>query len=71
MCQECRCSPCLSRCPNAPEPKAIYDCGHCHEGIAEGDRCAEIKSKHYHLECLYDMGTADLLELCGIEIREA
>ena len=29
MCMICGQSPCDSRCPNAPDPPAVYTCAHC------------------------------------------
>lgn len=35
MCAMCGSSPCVSRCPNAPEPKPVYECSRCGYGIQE------------------------------------
>lgn len=71
MCSECHMHPCHPSCPNAPEPKAIYRCKHCYEGICEGDEMVEIEGKHYHLECVEDMTTKELLVLLGYEVEVA
>lgn len=33
MCEECRHYPCISSCPNAPEPEPVYTCAHCDDAI--------------------------------------
>lgn len=35
MCEICRNHPCLSRCPNAPEPKIMGFCLQCSEELRE------------------------------------
>lgn len=66
MCAVCLKSPCDSRCPNAPEPKAVFACSFCDEGILAGDEYAEIDGSHYHIDCLEDMGTRELLQMFGV-----
>lgn len=63
MCSLCRVLPCDPRCPNAPEPLAVHTCKDCGEGIVPGDEFVEIDGEYYHLECLEDMTTRELLEL--------
>lgn len=67
MCSECLMTPCHSRCPNADEPKAIYKCPSCNEGIYRGDDCIEINGTWYHADCLT---LEDLLELFDLEVCE-
>ena len=45
MCDVCRQVPCDPRCPNAPEPEAVYTCCNCREGICEGDTYYIIDNK--------------------------
>lgn len=54
MCMECRQYPCHPRCPNAPEPAAVYDCAYCNEPIRAGDEYVEFDGNHYHENCYSD-----------------
>ncbi len=54
-------SPCDPRCPNAPEPPAVHTCKDCGEGIVPGDEFAEINGEYYHIECLENITTRELL----------
>lgn len=67
ICPYCFSNPHISGCPNAPEPKHIYTCKCCGEGIVEGEEFAVIDEVFYHLECLENMGTKEVLELSGVE----
>ncbi|MBQ6403801.1 MAG: hypothetical protein IJI27_07840 [Oscillospiraceae bacterium] len=71
MCSECHCWPHLPGCPNAPEPKAIYTCQSCGDGIVAGDEYAEIDGDYYHEGCLPDMSLSDLLGIFGVMIETA
>lgn len=71
MCDICRSVPCLAGCPNAPDPPAVYACDDCGEGIVPGDEYAEIDGRYYHLDCLENMSTRELLELVGVDTRTA
>lgn len=71
MCAICLKSPCDSRCPNAPEPPAVFTCASCDERITEGEEYAEIDGEHYHIGCLEDMSTRELLQLFGVETTSA
>ena len=51
MCDICHKTPCDYRCPNAPEPAAVYDCAHCNEPIVVGDRYFNYNSNYYHDNC--------------------
>ena len=59
------------RSPYSPEPRAIYRCRHCKEGIVAGEEYAEIHGDEYHLDCLEDMGMAHVLKLMMVDVREA
>lgn len=71
MCSICRSYPCLSGCPNAPDPPSIGDCEYCREPIFVGDEYAEIDGEKYHKECLDEFSTSDWLEKLGESIKEA
>ena len=62
MCEICHSSPCLSRCPNAPEPEAVYKCAYCKEGIIEGDEYFEYDGKYYHEDCFGECAVDLLVE---------
>lgn len=62
MCEVCRSSPCLSGCPNAPDPEAIHTCKHCGEDIVVGDEYYEYDGEYYHEECFEDCAVALLME---------
>lgn len=42
MCEECRHSPCVSRCPNFVPVPLLY-CDECGEGICSGERYYKIQ----------------------------
>lgn len=66
MCMICHQSPCHPRCPNAPDPPAVYTCKHCGEPITAGDEYLEIDGAYYHLEdCASDAAMDILLNKCG------
>ncbi len=68
MCDICLRSPCLPRCPNAPEPATIYTCAYCGEPIIEGDEYMKFDGDYYHLEdCAQDVALTILLDKGGAE----
>lgn len=71
MCEICRSSPCLTRCPNAPEPKAVYVCHYCKEGILPGDSFVDIDGDRVCGECLDNMLPVEVLQLCGFDVEVA
>ena len=71
MCSECHSWPHLPGCPNAPEPKAIFTCKHCGDGIIAEDEFADIDGDKYHAECLEDMTIYQLLGLFGVSVEIA
>ena len=56
MCEECRHYPCLSACPNAPEPEPVYICDNCEEGIYPGETVYEIGGHKYCETCIDNAG---------------
>lgn len=52
MCEECRHYPCISSCPNAPEPEPVYICDNCDEGIYPGETVYEIGGHKYCEDCI-------------------
>ena len=67
MCAICRSVPCLSGCPNAPEPKSVLYCHRCGYGIYADDEYALIADMPYCETCLDDMATSELVTLLGGE----
>lgn len=65
MCAICMRSPCDPRCPNAPDPPAVYDCKRCGEPIVAGDEFVELDGDYYHEECFADSAVSILLEEYG------
>lgn len=52
MCMECRQNPCHPRCPNAPEPRVLFRCMDCGEGIREGDDYYDMMGEPYCESCV-------------------
>ncbi len=71
MCEICRRSPCDARCPNAPEPRAIYKCEYCGEGITSGEKYLEYNGEYYHLDCIEEMSGDEIAEMFGCSVETA
>lgn len=71
MCKLCMSYPCDNRCPNAPEPKAVEHCAYCKDGIFEGEEMVEIDGRFYHVDCIAEMSTTELLNILGLETEVA
>lgn len=67
MCEICRSSPCLSRCPNAADPTPVTHCHRCGEPIIPGDEYGVIDGLDYCEDCIDDMPYCELLPLMGAE----
>lgn len=52
MCEICLHSPCLPRCPNAPEPPSVFICSGCGKPIYEGDDYYDILGEQFCEECV-------------------
>ena len=57
MCSECWQHPCHPSCPNADEPRAIYECDLCGYPIYEGDEMWVIQGDRYCAECIDESKT--------------
>ena len=69
ICNECRNSPCLRRCPNYIPPKTNHYCVICNEGIQNGEEYIVNDNKDYaHFECVDN--AKDLVSFLGYEIKE-
>lgn len=52
ICDICRQTPCDFRCPNAPEPPAMFVCSECNGTIREGDDYLEHLGEQICEECV-------------------
>ena len=68
MCAECGMNPCHPRCPNAPEPVPVHECGY---GILVGDKFWDSPEGKICEECVDDMSAEEILKLCGESLTEA
>lgn len=65
MCAVCMQTPCHPRCPNSPEPKPMYWCSICGEGIFEGDKFFQFGNTEICEECMDEMSAEKILDLFG------
>lgn len=56
MCDECRHSPCITRCPNYEE-KPLFYCDRCGEGIFNGEIYYKIADMMLCEDCISDSKT--------------
>ena len=47
MCDECLQFPCHPRCPNAPDPPAVYVCSGCGDDIHDGEDYWEVMGEQF------------------------
>ena len=52
MCDICLHAPCLSGCPNAPEPPMVFVCSGCGGPIYHDDWYWEIMGEQYCEQCM-------------------
>ena len=71
LCSLCMQEPCANRCPNASEPKPLFTCSECNNGIYEGDKYLKGVDGPICKECLSDMSAIEIIELCGEELSVA
>lgn len=71
MCELCHSFPCIDGCPNCEEPKAVDTCPACDSPIYEGEEVAEINCTLYHVECLEEMSTIELLAMFDVYTEPA
>ena len=65
VCAMCGSNPCVSRCPNAPEPKAVHTCIKCKEGITDGEKYYDSPKGPVCEYCIEDMTVSEFMELIG------
>lgn len=65
MCAMCGSYHCVSRCPNAPEPIAVYECCKCGYGILAGDKYYDSPEGNICKDCIEDMTVDEFMELIG------
>lgn len=63
MCDICMHSPCLSGCPNAPDPTPVTHCCSCGEPIIPGDEYGIIDGEAWCEDCLEDLPLCVLILL--------
>lgn len=71
MCDLCLHFPCVDGCPNGPEPEIVETCPICNDSIYEGEEVADICGALYHVECLEQMSTRELLGLFDVYTEPA
>lgn len=71
MCCECLTNPCHPRCPNASDPKWVYNCGWCGQPIFEEEEYMETPNGPVCKECIEGMSVAEFMELTGEEFSVA
>ena len=52
MCEICGHAPCLSLCPNAPDPVPVFVCSGCGGDIYEGDDVYHILGEQFCERCI-------------------
>lgn len=57
--------------PPCPKCRVLCTCDSCREDIVEGDEYCEIDGFKFHLDCLSDMTTKELLEFVGVPVMTA
>lgn len=71
MCAMCGSYPCVSRCPNAPEPVPVYKCCKCGDGIHDGEKYYDGPEGHVCECCLEDMTAREFMKLIGETLSTA
>lgn len=69
MCDICMHSPCLSGCPNAPDPTPVTFCRSCGEPIVPGDEYAVIDGEAWCEGCLDDLPLCVLIPKLPVSRR--
>ena len=57
--------------PEEKPPVSIGRCKWCNDDICVGEEYAEIEDSKYHIDCLDDMNTYELLSLFGVSYKVA
>jgi hypothetical protein len=52
MCEICLRSPCHNRCPNAPDPRAVFICSGCGRDIYDGDDYWDVMGEQFCERCI-------------------
>ena len=71
MCELCRSYPCVSRCPNAREPKGKHTCSECGSPIYEDEKFLDTGRRKICKECLDDMDIETVLAEIGVDLEVA
>lgn len=68
MCEICRTSPCVSRCPNYVPRKTRTYCAVCGDGIYGGEEYIENNDGEcMHVDCIQSIG--QLLDWLGCDVK--
>ncbi len=67
MCAICGSSPCMSGCPNEPEPAVFSTCAYCNEEIVDGENYVDFDGREYHEDCFTEAAEGILFEEYGAE----
>ena len=67
MCEICHYTPCLSGCPNAPDPPAAFRCHGCGEAIYPEEEYARVDCVEYCKDCIDNMPYCVLIPKLGGE----
>ena len=59
-----------SGCPNYKQQKSLHYCPICNDGIVSGERYVLYDNKYAHWECFATMGSWELMDFLGLQIRE-
>jgi len=65
MCEDCKTR------YSQPTPAEGWRCGICGNPINEGDEYAPVGGQRSHMDCLREVETAELLEMCGVPVLVA
>ncbi len=63
MCSICMSVPCHPRCPNAPEPVAVFSCCKCGDGIQAGGKYYNSPEGYMCEECIEDMTAGEFMRI--------
>lgn len=65
MCAMCGSYPCVSRCPNAPDPEPVHTCSWCNEPIFEEDKYMDTADGPVCKGCIEGMTVSEFMEMIG------
>lgn len=54
ICDECFQFPCHPRCPNAPDPPAVFICSGCGQTILDGEDYWDVLGEQFCEDCIHE-----------------